>query len=52
MYDDELTEEEERKKLFDQARDLVGDLYSVLCSIDAPDGFLDDLDKIEDWLNL
>lgn len=52
--EEELTEEEikERRELWDRAEDLVDELYSVLCAIEAPDGFLDDLDRIQQWINL
>lgn len=51
MFDDELTREE-REELWSQAIELTNELYSVLSAIEAPDGFLDDLSRIEEWLNL
>jgi len=53
VFDDELTEEEikERHELWTRAEDLTDELYSVLCGIDAPHGFLDNLDEIQLWLN-
>lgn len=51
MFDDELAREE-REELWSRATELIDELYSVLSAIEAPDGFLDDLSRIEEWLNL
>ena len=50
----ELNEEEqdeERIENLKRAEELTNELYGILSVIDAPEGLLDDIDRILCWLN-